>query len=150
MNRLVRRAHVNQGWVTISKREVISTGNAPAAIGPYSQAIALDSLLFTSGQIPLDPATMKVVTGGITEQTERVMQNIAAVLGAVGLGFDSVVKTTCYLANLDDFPAFNEVYGRYFGTTPPARSTVQVARLPLGVLVEVECIAARGGVPIGD
>jgi 2-iminobutanoate/2-iminopropanoate deaminase len=134
----------------MANREVISTENAPAAIGPYSQAIALDNLLFTSGQIPLDPATMKVVPGGIAEQTERVMQNIAEVLAAVGLGFDSVVKTTCFLANLDDFPAFNEIYGRYFGATPPARSTVQVAKLPLGVLVEVECIAARAGAKIGD
>jgi 2-iminobutanoate/2-iminopropanoate deaminase len=131
-------------------REVISTEHAPAAIGPYSQAIALDDLLFTSGQIPLDPATMKVVAGGITEQTERVMQNIAAVLATADMEFEHVVKTTCFLANLDDFPAFNEVYGRYFGVTPPARSTVQVARLPLGVLVEVECIAARGEVPTGD
>ena len=126
----------------MANREVISTENAPAAIGPYSQAIALDNLIFTSGQIPLDPATMKVVPGGIAEQTERVMRNISAVLTAVGLGFDSVVKTTCFLANLDDFPAFNEIYSQYFEATPPARSTVQVARLPLGVLVEVECIAA--------
>jgi 2-iminobutanoate/2-iminopropanoate deaminase len=127
----------------MANRKVVTTENAPAAIGPYSQAIALDNLVFTSGQIPLDPATMKVVPGGITEQTERVMQNIAGVLAAVDLGFDSVVKSTCFLANLDDFPAFNEVYGRYFGVISPARSTVQVARLPLGVLVEVECIAAR-------
>jgi 2-iminobutanoate/2-iminopropanoate deaminase len=127
----------------MANREIISTENAPAAIGPYSQAIALDNLLFTSGQIPLDPATMRVVPGGIAEQTERVMRNISAVLAAVGLDFDSVVKTTCYLANLDDFPAFNEIYSQYFGATPPARSTVQVAKLPLGVLVEVECIAAR-------
>jgi 2-iminobutanoate/2-iminopropanoate deaminase len=127
----------------MANREVVSTDNAPAAIGPYSQAIALDNLLFTSGQIPLDPATMKVVEGGIAEQAEQVMQNIAGVLAAVGLNFDSVVKTTCFLANLDDFPRFNEVYGRYFGATPPARSTVQVAKLPLGVLVEVECIATR-------
>jgi 2-iminobutanoate/2-iminopropanoate deaminase len=136
--------------MNMANREVISTENAPAAIGPYSQAIALDNLFFTSGQIPLDPATMKVVEGGIAEQTECVMQNIAAVLAAVDLSFDSVVKTTCFLANLDDFPSFNEIYGRYFGVTPPARSTVQVAKLPLGVLVEVECIAARGGTPGGD
>jgi 2-iminobutanoate/2-iminopropanoate deaminase len=136
--------------IQMANGEVISTEHAPAAIGPYSQAIALNDLIFTSGQIPLDPATMKVVEGGIGEQSERVMQNIAAVLAAVDLDFENVVKTTCFLANLDDFPAFNEVYGRYFGATPPARSTVQVARLPLGVLVEVECVASRGGSQIGD
>ena len=120
---------------------VISTPDAPAAIGPYSQANKAGGFLFTAGQIPLDPSTMKVVDGDITPQTERVMLNLAAVLSAGGASFGSVVKTTCFLANLDDFAAFNAVYARYFGDAKPARSTVQVAKLPLGVLVEVECIA---------
>ena len=124
-----------------STTTVISTADAPAAIGPYSQAVIANGLLFTAGQIPLDPATTTVVEGGITEQTERVMTNLGAILAAAGTSFDAVVKTTCFLANLDDFPAFNAVYATRFGANPPARSTVQVARLPLGVLVEVECIA---------
>ncbi len=122
-------------------RLVIVTSEAPAAIGPYSQGIAVNGLLFTAGQIPLDPATMTLVDGDITAQTERVMQNLAAVLSAAGTGFERIVKTTCFLADLGDFPAFNAVYGRYFAGDAPARSTVQVARLPLGSLVEVECIA---------
>jgi 2-iminobutanoate/2-iminopropanoate deaminase len=124
-----------------STKIVISTPDAPAAIGPYSQANKAGGFLFTAGQIPLDPATMKVVEGDITAQSERVMQNLAAVLAAGGASFASVVKTTCFLANLDDFAAFNAVYANYFGEAKPARSTVQVAKLPLGVLVEVECIA---------
>jgi 2-iminobutanoate/2-iminopropanoate deaminase len=127
----------------MANKEVISTPDAPAAIGPYSQAIAAGEFLFTSGQIALDPATKAVIAGGIAEQTERVMENLRAALSAAGLQFDNVVRSTCFLANLDDFPAFNEVYARYFSSHPPARSTVQVAKLPLGVLVEVECIAAR-------
>ena len=119
----------------------VATEAAPRAIGPYSQAIIANGLVFTAGQIPLDPVTMTVAEGGITAQTERVMANMDAVLNAAGTSLDRVVKTTCFLADLADFPAFNEVYGRSFGTTPPARSTVQVAKLPLGVLVEVECIA---------
>ena len=121
--------------------EVVATEGAPAAIGPYSQAIKANGFLFTAGQIPLDPATAKVVEGGIAEQTAQVMRNLAAILEAAGTGFDRVVKTTCFLADMGDFPAFNEVYARSFGAAPPARSTVQVARLPLGVLVEVECVA---------
>jgi 2-iminobutanoate/2-iminopropanoate deaminase len=97
--------------------------------------------LFTAGQIPLDPDSMQVVHGGIAEQTERVMRNLDAVLTAGGSSFAAVVKTTCFLADLNDFPAFNEIYARWTAGSPPARSTVQVARLPLGVLVEVECIA---------
>lgn len=124
-----------------SPKIVISTPDAPAAIGPYSQANKAGGFLFTAGQIPLDPATMKVVDGDITAQAERVMQNLAAVLTAGGASFAGVVKTTCFLANLDDFAAFNAVYAKYFGEAKPARSTVQVAKLPLGVLVEVECIA---------
>ena len=120
---------------------VVASEVAPRAIGPYSQAISAGGFLFTSGQIPLDPATMTVVEGGIAEQTTQVMANLAAVLGAAGVGFERVVKTTCFLADMGDFPTFNEVYGRSFGAAPPARSTVQVARLPMGVLVEVECVA---------
>jgi 2-iminobutanoate/2-iminopropanoate deaminase len=121
--------------------QVVATEQAPAAIGPYSQAIKANGFVFTAGQIPIDPATKAVVPGGIAEQAERVMRNLEAVLAAAGSSFERVVKTTCFLANLDVFPAFNEVYGRSFGATPPARSTVQVARLPMGVLVEVECVA---------
>jgi 2-iminobutanoate/2-iminopropanoate deaminase len=121
--------------------EVIATDGAPAAIGPYSQAIKANGLVYTAGQIPIDPATKALVEGDIRAQTERVMQNLEAVLGAAGSSFERVVKTTCFLANLDDFPAFNEVYGRRFSANPPARSTVQVARLPMGALVEVECVA---------
>ena len=122
-------------------RQIVSTPDAPAAIGPYSQAVVAGDLLFSAGQIPLDPATMKLVNGDVTVQAERVMKNLDAVLNAAGTGFAHVVKTTCYLADLNDFPAFNAVYGQYFGEDAPARSTVQVAKLPLGSLVEVECIA---------
>ncbi len=122
-------------------KEVIATAAAPAAIGPYSQAIKANGFLFTAGQIPLDPATGKIVDGDITAQTERVMQNLAAVLAEAGTSFEQVVKTTCFLANLDDFAAFNTVYAKYFTAQPPARSTVQAARLPAGAQVEVECVA---------
>ena len=120
---------------------VVAAGGAPTAIGPYSQAIVANGLVFTAGQIPLDPATMKLVEGDVTAQTEQVMRNLEAVLAAAGSSFARVVKTTCFLADLADFPAFNAVYARAFPTSPPARSTVQVARLPMGALVEVECVA---------
>lgn len=120
---------------------VVTTEDAPAAIGPYSQAIKANGLVFTAGQIPLDPVTKQLVAGDIAAQTERVMRNLEAVLTAAGSSFDRVVKTTCFLANLGDFGAFNDVYARYFSTNRPARSTVQVARLPMGALVEVECVA---------
>ncbi len=122
-------------------RRIVATSDAPAAIGPYSQAIISGNLLFTAGQIPLDPSSMTLVDGDITAQTERVMRNLAAVLAAAGSSFAQVLKTTCFLADLGDFPAFNAVYSTYFEGDAPARSTVQVARLPLGALVEVECIA---------
>jgi 2-iminobutanoate/2-iminopropanoate deaminase len=125
-------------------KEVIATKAAPAAIGPYSQAIKSNGFLFTAGQIPLDPATGKIVEGDIKAQTERVMENLGAVLAEAGTSFAGVVKTTCFLANLDDFAAFNEVYARYFTSQPPARSTVQAARLPAGAQVEVECVALLG------
>ncbi len=122
-------------------KEVVATQQAPQAIGPYSQAIKANGFVFTAGQIPLDPATGKQVEGDIRAQTERVMRNLEAILAEAGASFDTVVKTTCYLANLDDFAAFNEVYAGFFTAQPPARSTVQAARLPAGVQVEVDCIA---------
>ncbi|MCI8633934.1 MAG: RidA family protein [Lachnospiraceae bacterium] len=118
----------------------IATDKAPAAIGPYSQAMQVGNMVFTSGQIPLDPATGEIVGATISEQAERVMQNLAAVLEAAGASFESAVKTTCFLADMADFAAFNEVYGRYF-TSKPARSCVAVKTLPKNVLVEVEVIA---------
>ncbi len=123
--------------------EKISTPNAPAAIGPYSQAAVVGDLLFTSGQIPLDPATGAMVGENVTEQTERVMQNLAAVLEAAGSSFDNIVKTTCFLADIADFAAFNAVYAKYI-TSAPARSCVAVRDLPKGSLVEVEVIAKIG------
>ncbi len=120
--------------------KVISTPNAPAAIGPYSQAMVTGSLLFTSGQIAIDPATGNVVEGGIAEQTEQIMKNLGEVLKAAGASFDNAVKTTCFLADIADFAAFNEIYGKYF-TSKPARSCVAVKDLPKGVLAEVEVIA---------
>lgn len=118
----------------------IHTDNAPAAIGPYSQAIVHGDILFTSGQIPINPASGNVETEGIIAQTEQVMKNLGAVLTAAGASFESAIKTTCFLADMADFAAFNEVYGRYF-TEKPARSCVSVKALPKGVLVEVEVIA---------
>jgi 2-iminobutanoate/2-iminopropanoate deaminase len=124
-----------------AERTIVATDGAPAAIGPYSQAIVANGLVFTAGQIPLDPETMKLVDGDVADQTERVMHNLAAVLAEAGSGFDRVVKATCFLADLNDFAAFNAVYMRFFAVNPPPRSTVQVAKLPMGALIEVECIA---------
>lgn len=118
----------------------IYTENAPAAIGPYSQAIKTNGFVFTSGQIALDPATGEVVSGGISEQTVRICENLKAVLAEAGSSLDKVVKTTCFLADMNDFSAFNNVYGQYF-TQKPARSCVAVKTLPKGVLAEVEVIA---------
>jgi 2-iminobutanoate/2-iminopropanoate deaminase len=125
----------------VQRRASISAPDAPQAIGPYSQAIQAGSLLFLSGQIPLDPATGEVVTGDIRVQTRRVLENIGAVLAAAGVSFDAVVKTTVFLADLTEFAAMNEVYGTFFTDPAPARSTVQVARLPRDVRVEIETIA---------
>lgn len=125
-------------------KTVVSTQSAPAAIGPYSQAIRFGKLLFTSGQVALDPATGVLVEGGIAEQTVRVFENLTEVLVAGGAGLSDVVKTTVFLKSMGDFAAMNEVYARYLsgeGMTPPARSTVQVAALPKDALVEIECIA---------
>jgi 2-iminobutanoate/2-iminopropanoate deaminase len=127
-----------------SAKTAIATPAAPAAIGPYSQAIQIGDLLFTSGQIPIDPATGDLVEGDITAQTVRVCENLKAVLAAAGLDFSHVVKTNVFLKSMADFAAMNAVYGSYFapaGTIPPARSTVQVAALPKDSLVEIECIA---------
>ena len=121
-------------------RKTISTPNAPAAIGPYSQAILCGNMLYTSGQIPLDPATGTVVGDNIRDQAEQVMKNLEAVLAAAGTSFDNAVKTTCFLADMADFAAFNEVYAANI-TSAPARSCVAVKTLPKGVLVEVEVIA---------
>ena len=123
------------------KLEVLATNAAPAAIGPYSQAVKCGNMLFCSGQIPLDPATGEMVTGDITRQTERVMSNIAAVLSAAGIGFDDVIKTTIYLVDMADFAAVNEVYGNCFPSHKPARSTVAVKSLPRGALLEIEVLA---------
>lgn len=122
-------------------KAVVSTEDAPKAIGPYSQGIKAGGMLFLSGQIPLDPATGALVTGDIAVQTERVMKNLEAVLKAAGLGFPNVVRCTIYLMDLGDFAAVNEVYGRYFPSTPPSRATVQVAGLPKGARVEIDAIA---------
>ena len=125
-------------------KTAISTKDAPAAIGPYSQAIRVGDTLFTSGQVALDPHTGNLVPGGIVEQTTRVLENIKAVLGAAGVDMIHVVKPTVSLKDLKDFAAMNEIYARYFapaGVVPPARSTVQVAALPKDALVEIECIA---------
>jgi 2-iminobutanoate/2-iminopropanoate deaminase len=122
-------------------REVISTDNAPKAIGPYSQAIRAGGFLFTSGQVAIDPATQQVISGDVSAQTERVMKNLAGILQASGSSLDQVVRCTVFLKNMGDFAAMNEVYGRYFKQAPPARSTVEVARLPKDVLVEIDVIA---------
>jgi len=127
-----------------SSKTAISTSKAPAAIGPYSQAVRIDDFLFTSGQIPLDPATGQVVTGGIIEQTTQVLENLKAILEAAGTSFSQVIKTLVFLKDMNDFAGMNAVYGQYLaseGTVPPARSTVEVARLPKDVLVEIEVIA---------
>jgi 2-iminobutanoate/2-iminopropanoate deaminase len=130
--------------VMSTSRIVISTPAAPAAIGPYSQALRVDNLIFTSGQIPLDPATQQVVSGGITEQTERVLQNLAAILEAAGSSLASAIKTTVFLKDFNDFAAMNAVYARYLApqdVLPPARTTVEVSRLPKDVLIEIELVA---------
>lgn len=132
----------------MSDRRAITTANAPAAIGPYSQAIAVGDMLFTSGQIPIDPATGELVAGGITEQTTQLLRNLNAVLSEAGMTAADVVKTTVFLQTLDDFAAMNAVYAKTFaaeGSTPPARSTIEVNALPKASLVEIECVAQRRG-----
>ena len=125
-------------------RQAISTNEAPRAIGPYSQAVAAAGFVFASGQIPIDPATGEFVPGGIAEQTEQVLKNLSALLEAAGTGLGRVVKTTVFLADMNEFAAMNEVYGRYFKDEPPARSTVEAARLPRDARVEIEAVALAG------
>src|SRR5438128_3619851 len=122
-------------------KRIISTADAPAALGPYSQAVRVGSTVYCAGQIPLDPKTGQIVAGGIDVQTRRVMDNITAVLKAEGLSFENIVKTTIFLVDLADFQTVNEIYGSYFKQAPPARSTVQVVALPKGARVEIETIA---------
>jgi 2-iminobutanoate/2-iminopropanoate deaminase len=122
-------------------REVIATDQAPQAIGPYSQAIRAQGLIFTSGQIALDPATAQIVAGDVSAQTDRVLKNLAAILQTSDSGLEKVLRCTVFLKNMGDFAAMNEVYGRYFKQAPPARSTVEVARLPKDVLIEIDVIA---------
>ena len=124
-----------------NKREIISTQDAPAAVGPYSQAVRVGDFIYTAGQIPLIPATGQLVEGDIKTQTKQVMQNLSAVLNAAESSLTNVVKTTIFVTNLADFAAINKVYGSFFAGDPPARSTVQVAALPLGAQVEIEAVA---------
>lgn len=121
--------------------EIIATNKAPAAIGPYSQAVRAGGMLFCSGQIALDPITGEMVSGSIEEETRRVLENLQELLGAAGVGFDNVLKTTIYLVDMADFPTVNQVYGSYFSASKPARATVAVAALPRGARVEIEAIA---------
>ena len=133
--------------VTIERmKKIIATSEAPAAIGPYSQAVRAGSTIFCSGQIPLDPKTGQIVAGDISAQTKRVLENIAALLRAEGLSFQDVVKATIFLTDLGDFQIVNEIYGSCFTGQPPARSTVQVAALPKGASIEIEVIAVAGNV----
>lgn len=141
---LARTAPLADNAIMPSEKSAIATSSAPAAIGPYSQAVRIGNTVYTSGQVALDPATAALVPGGIVEQTARVLANLEAVLAAAGLTFAHVVKTTVFLKDMADFAAMNELYGKAFapeGTTAPARSTVEVARLPKDALVEIECIA---------
>ena len=125
-------------------KKVLYTALAPEAVGPYSQAIASNGIIYTSGQIPVNPATGKVEATTIEEQTEQVMENLHIVLAQGGVAFDRVVKTTCFLADMNDFEAFNRVYAKYFPENPPARSCVEVSTLPLGIKLEIEAIAVQG------
>lgn len=127
--------------MTAQSREAISTPNAPKAIGPYSQAIKANGFVFVSGQVAFDPATGNLISGGIEQQTEQVMKNLSAILQAADSGWDKVVKTTVFLKNMSEFGQMNEVYGKFLKNAPPARSTVEVARLPRDVSVEIDVIA---------
>jgi 2-iminobutanoate/2-iminopropanoate deaminase len=129
--------------MTVQSREAVSTPNAPKAIGPYSQAIKANGFIFISGQVAFDPATGNLISGGIEQQTEQVMKNLSAILQAAGSGWDKVVKTTVFLKNMSEFGQMNEVYGKFVKNAPPARSTVEVARLPRDVSVEIDVIAVQ-------
>jgi len=124
-------------------KRIINTSNAPAAIGPYSQAIEIGGTLYISGQIPLDPQSMKIVEGGIQEQTEQILKNIGAILSEAGYDYRDVVKSTCLLSDMANFKAMNEVYGRFYPENPPARAAFAVKELPMGVLLEIETIAVK-------
>jgi 2-iminobutanoate/2-iminopropanoate deaminase len=124
-------------------KRIIETQNAPRAIGPYSQAVEVNGTLYISGQVPLIPETMKVVEGGIKEQTEQVLKNIGAILEAAGYSYSDVVKSTCLLSEMGNFAAMNEVYGKYYTENQPARAAFAVKDLPLGVLIEIESIAVK-------
>jgi 2-iminobutanoate/2-iminopropanoate deaminase len=124
-------------------KKIISTSNAPKAIGPYSQAVEANGMLFISGQIPINPETGKIVEGGIKEQTAQVMKNIGDILTEAGFTYKDVVKSTCLLSDMDNFAGMNEVYGSYYTENPPARAAYAVSKLPLGVLIEIETIASR-------
>lgn len=125
-------------------KKIVNTPNAPKAVGPYSQAVEANGFLFISGQIPVNPETGKLVEGGIEEQTEQVLKNMGAILKEAGLDYSHVVKTTCLLSDMDNFAAMNGVYAKYFTADMPARAAFAVVNLPLGVMVEIECIAVRG------
>jgi 2-iminobutanoate/2-iminopropanoate deaminase len=125
------------------KKKIVTTSAAPAAVGPYSQATRAGDFVFTAGQIPLDPATGKIVDGDIQAQTRRALQNLQAVLEAAGCTLENVLKTTVFLQNMEDFRAMNDVYATFFATNPPARSAVEVAALPLGAQIEIEAVALR-------
>ncbi len=124
-------------------KKIISTSKAPKAIGPYSQAVEANGMLFISGQVPINPETGKIVEGGITEQTEQVMQNIKAILTKAGYTFDDVIKSTCLLSDMANFSAMNEVYANYYPENPPARAAFAVKELPLSVMIEIETIAVK-------
>lgn len=124
-------------------KKIIHTNDAPKAVGPYSQAVEASGMLFISGQVPIDPATGRIVEGGIKEQTEQVLKNIGAILAAAGYTYENVIKSTCLLSDMDNFVAMNEVYAKYYPDNPPARAAYGVVRLPLGVMVEIETIAYK-------
>lgn len=124
-------------------RQIISTKDAPHAIGPYSQAIKANGFIFVSGQIPIDPATQQIITGDVAAQTDRVLRNLSEILEAAGSGLGKVVRCGVFLKSMKDFPKMNEVYGKYFSSAPPARSTVEVSRLPKDVLVEIDAVATE-------
>jgi 2-iminobutanoate/2-iminopropanoate deaminase len=124
-------------------KRIIQTPNAPAAIGPYSQAVELNGTLYISGQIALDPATMKIIEGGIQEQTEQILKNIGAILHEAGYEYSDVVKSTCLLSDMANFKAMNESYGKFYAVNPPARAAFAAKELPMGVLIEIETIAAK-------
>lgn len=138
---------MKKGQVILIMKKIISTDKAPAAIGPYSQAIEINGMVFTSGVIPIVPATGELITGGIKEQAEQALSNLAALIRASGADIENTVKTTVFIKNMDDFAAVNEIYAKYFTKDFPARSCVEVARLPKDVLIEIEAIVEKPGTP---